>query len=221
MPSPAWIMRATTSKLFTWTRSRSGLPASAACSSRIWEMHGVALEADEVVVEELREGDALRRAAGGCAAAPRQSVSVRYSKQLAGRSAVGALHHDADVGRARRAPRRTIAPLRSSSSETLIAGMLGGEGREVVGQVLGERRGVGLDAHHALAALRVVRDLGAQLVDLAEELARVHEHRVARGRELHALRGAVEQLHAELVLELRRCAGSPRRARCGSPAPPW
>jgi hypothetical protein len=81
-----------------------------------------------------------------------------------------------------------------------------GERGQVRRQVLGERRGVGLDAHHPLQAARIVGDLGAHLVDAGEHLARAEQQGLARGRELDAARAAVEQLHAELVLELRDAA---------------
>ncbi|MDT4825397.1 hypothetical protein FQZ97_586810 [compost metagenome] len=73
--------------------------------------------------------------------------------------------------------------------------------RHVVGQKLAHRRRVGVQPHAAGSALRVVRQVGAHAVHVAQDLARMHGQRLARARGRDALRGAVEQPHAELALE--------------------
>ncbi len=177
-----------------------GLPGAARLVEHEPRDHRVALEPDEVVVEELREGEGARthRVPARHDGAERVGAIV---EELQARR-LRALHDDADVGgaAAHRLHDRGAALL---PERELDGGVGRREGREVARQVLRERGGVRLDAHQALRALRIVRDLGAHRVDLRHHLARVEEERGPRGRELDPAGAAMQELHAELVLEPR------------------
>ena len=140
------------------------------------------------MVEELREGERLgaHRMLARHDRAQHVGAVVEELQAFGGR----ALHDDADVGRAR------LHRLDDGAAALLLErdldrGVGGEKRREVVGKVLRERRGVGVDAHHALHALGIIRDLGAHLADLLEHLARVREEGASRRRELDAPRRPV------------------------------
>jgi hypothetical protein len=215
MPSPACTMRATTSKLFTWTRRRSGFPARAASSS---------MSRDITVCSRGRRSrgrGAWRRRSrsrtGGAGHDRAQQVGPVFEALQTPASAPSITMPTSA------APRRTastIAPLRSSSRASLIAGCSPRKRR-------GRREGTGRAPRRwracapAPSALSNSRTLGAHLVDLREHLARVASIAVPAGVSSTPARAAAQSCDPDTAPRAARCAGWRRRARCGRPAPPW
>ncbi len=80
--------------------------------------------------------------------------------------------------------------------------MLAGEGTQILGQELDDRRGIGVDAHVALHALAELAEIGVQLLQVIQQVARVVQQCVPRRRQLDALGLAIEQADAELPFQI-------------------
>jgi len=161
---------------------------------------GVLLQADEVEAGGITQGDFCTFSQHMLAWRDQHQPILAVGKhlQVLGRHVPG---EDADIGQplAQGAQGVTADALLQVDLHLRV---LAGEGTQVLGEKLDHRRGIGVDAHMALHALAELAQVGVQLLQVVQQVARVVQQRVTGRRQLDALGLAIEQADAELPFQI-------------------